>query len=179
MSDNFGSWSIDKELFDCIRKLIPDGSTILELGSGSSTGELSKYYKMISIEHDKEYIGKYDSEYIYAPFKKNKGHRHFTEFTTWYDPEPIRQALSGRKYDLMLVDGPPGSNTLRPGMYRYRELFNWDIPVIFDDSNNHLLWRLIVQIQRWLKRDSSITLNGDKRKCFTVLADPDTLRKLL
>lgn len=181
MSNGFGVWSVDVELFDCIRKLVPIGGTILELGSGFTTGELSKYYKMISIEHDKEYIGKYNSEYIYAPLKQHRGHRHFAEFTTWYDADAVRKGLEGKTYDLILIDGPPGSNTVRPGMYRYRDLFNWNVPVIFDDSNNHFLWRLIVVLQRnCLKRHNAITLNMDKRKCFTVLhPDKEVLKNLL
>ena len=181
MSNGFGVWSIDEELFECIKKLMPKDGTILELGSGFSTGELSKLFKVISIENDKEYIGKYNSEYIYAPLKQHKGHKHFTEFTTWYDPKPIEEGLKGKNYDLILIDGPPGSNTIRPGMYRYRNLFNWNVPVIFDDSNNHFLWRLIVVLQRnHLKRHIALTLNMDKRKSFTVLhPDSEVLKSLI
>lgn len=178
---SFGVWSIDTELFECIQKLVPIGGTILELGSGFSTGELCKLYNVISIEHDEQYVGQHPSTYIHAPLKQHKGHRHFTEFTTWYDPEPIRRGLEGRSYDLMLIDGPPGSNVTRPGMYRYRGLFNWDVPVIFDDSNNHQVWRLIVVLQRnHLKRHAALTLNMHKRKCFTVLhPDREVLKSIL
>ena len=181
MSENFGVWSIDIELFECIKKLLPPGKTILEFGSGFSTLKLSEFYNVISIEENKNYIGKYKSTYIYAPIKKIKPQKHFQEFDKWYDADVIQRGLQGKSYDLMLIDGPMGANTVRPGIYKYRNLFNWDIPVIFDDSNNHFLWRLIVVLCRnHLKRHSALTLNMDKRKCFTVLhPDKEKLKTLL
>ena len=70
MSFGFGGWAISKTCFDYIRELLPGGKVILELGSGEGTAELAKYYRMYSIENQKEWINKYDSTYIYAPIKK-------------------------------------------------------------------------------------------------------------
>ena len=63
-------WSITKECFDKIVEILPFGSTILEIGSGRSTEILAKFYKMISIESNKEWMNKYDSEYFYVPLQK-------------------------------------------------------------------------------------------------------------
>lgn len=46
----FGGYSIDKSTFKFILKKIPEGSTILEFGSGYSTKKLLDHYKVISIE---------------------------------------------------------------------------------------------------------------------------------
>ena len=71
MSNFLGSWSITKELFDWIRDTLPDGKTILELGSGPGTVKLLEYYKVYSIEHSKRWLGlAKGGNYIYAPIKK-------------------------------------------------------------------------------------------------------------
>ena len=65
------AWSISKELFDYIRKILPEGSTIVELGSGWASEQLSKYYTVYSIEHSEKWLDKYNTNYIYAPIKNN------------------------------------------------------------------------------------------------------------
>ena len=61
-------------MFRWIRKNIKDGSTILEIGSGSTTRELAKHYKVFSVEHDYRWANKYpEATYIHAPLKKYDG----------------------------------------------------------------------------------------------------------
>ena len=92
---------IPRKLFDFVREKLPDGSSILEFGSGAgSTYEFSKYYNLYSIEQDAKYINKYNSTYIYSPIKCG-----------WYDVEILKKTLFNLKYDLVLVDGPVGSLT--------------------------------------------------------------------
>ncbi len=130
----FGNWSIDKDLYDFIRKVLPEGNTILELGSGFSTGELSKYYTMYSVEHDEKFLDKYDSTYLHAPLKKHKKLKNH-ESTEWYDAAVLRDLLKGLKYNLLLVDGPPQT---RSGFVKYINLFDTSAIWIFDDAGRSI-----------------------------------------
>ena len=94
----FGGFAISRELFEFIRQTLPDGSTILELGSGSGTGELCRHYRMYSIEQDKKWLNTYNSTYIHAPLKNR-----------WYDVTILREKLPTiPTYDCILIDGPSG-----------------------------------------------------------------------
>jgi hypothetical protein len=118
-------WSFEPELFEFILQNIPQGSSILELGSGEGTGALSQHYKMYSIEHDKKYVGKYDSMYIHAPMK---GH--------WYEIDVVREFVKDIEYKLILIDGPIGSQSRnRIGFFENIHLFNTNCMLIFDDTN--------------------------------------------
>ena len=163
------SYSIDVELYNYIRKLLPDKSTILEFGSGEGTGELAKYYNMISVEHDETYVGKYNSQYIHAPLKQCKPHGKFPKSNTWYDARAIEKGIIGKTYDLMLIDGPPGPNITRPAMFKYRNLFNWNIPVIFDDAGAGGVYSLIVTLCKYLQKPEIKIYSADKKKAFAVI----------
>ena len=88
---SFGGWSISEICFNYIREILPDGSTILEFGSGFSTEQLSKYYTMYSVENYQEWVGKYDATYIYAPIRKYEigGSDIFGDADFWTAPEDI------------------------------------------------------------------------------------------
>ena len=116
------AWSISQEMFDYIRSVLDDGATLLELGSGWASGQLSKYYTVYSIEHDRRWLYKYNTNYIYAPIRNR-----------WYDIEVLKKELPIH-YDLILVDGPPGPIG-RGKFYDYLDLFNTKVPIIFDDIN--------------------------------------------
>lgn len=133
------AWELSPNLIKDIYKTVPEGSTILELGSGTSTDILSHKYKMISIEHDKEWVGKYNSTYIYAPIKEYKPTRKFTD-NMWYDADILRQELPKYAYDALIIDGPKGS---RVGLWKYKELFNWNVPVFIDDVQRQSVLTLI------------------------------------
>ena len=123
----FGGWSISIELFNWILNNLPEGSIILELGSGSGTVELAKHYKVYSIEHDAKWAGLAGgSTYIHAPLVEYDGY-------SWYDIDQIKE-LMPKEYDLILVDGPPGTIG-REGFLHNIGLFKTDIPIIIDDSN--------------------------------------------
>jgi len=123
-------WSITKECFDKIVEILPFGSTILEIGSGNSTKILSQFYKMISIESDVIWMNKYDSEYIFVPFKQNNS-KIFGE-TKWLDVDILEPRIREKKYDLLIVDA--GAD--RVGIYENLHLFNTSVPIIFDDTMN-------------------------------------------
>jgi hypothetical protein len=175
MSFKFGGWAISKECFNYIRKLLPDGKIILELGSGEGTDMLSKHYKMYSIENQKEWIDRYDSTYIYAPIKNynigednNWWYKGSTEISfiapegipsedgnkvqsSWFDPQQIKYNLP-KDYDLILIDGPNGKYG-RGGFYVYLDWFKKDVPIIVDDVKRDAERILMEKVSKKLDRN--------------------------
>lgn len=119
---NLGGWAIDVEVLQWLREHIPQGETILELGSGTGTFELVKEWNVYSIEHDDSWIGYTDSNYIYAPIVDG-----------WYDVESVKNGLPD-EYSLILVDGPTGAIG-RKGFINNIHLFNTNVPIIIDDTH--------------------------------------------
>jgi hypothetical protein len=119
---NFGGSGITEPLFQWIRAHLPDGKHILELGSGDvSTWYLSAHYRLTSVEDNLAFLNKYPSTYIYAPIVDG-----------WYSLGALRAHLP-QDYDLILVDGPTGSE-IRRGFLSNFFLFRYDVPIIFDDT---------------------------------------------
>ena len=85
----YGSYSVDRELIDQMRKVVPSG-TLLEFGSGRATEIFSKYYRVYSVEENSEWLNKYRSTYIHAPIKDG-----------WYDRAILEKDLP-KNYDVIL-----------------------------------------------------------------------------
>jgi len=121
-------WAIGGGIRAAIAQLVPKGSTILELGSGSGTKQLAEKYTMWSIEHDEKWIGHCNiANYIFAPITTLSDGN-----TQWYDPT-ILANLIPENYDLILVDGPPGKYG-REGFILHHDLFRTDVPIVIDDT---------------------------------------------
>jgi hypothetical protein len=124
------AWSVSPTMVDIIKDIVPANGTILELGSGEGTGVLAEHFTMFSVEHDRDWTGKFKSTYIYAPLIAHKAVSGFDDTEpVWYDPSYLRGELP-EQYDLILVDGPPKH---RSGFIKYFDLFRSDVPIIFDD----------------------------------------------
>ena len=136
-------WSVSQEVFDYIRKTIPEGETIVELGSGWASNQFSKFYTVFSVEHDPKWLAKYDTNYIYAPIKNS-----------WYDPEILAKQLP-KNYNLILVDGPTGAIG-RYGFCTYLHLFKTDVIIIFDDVHREAEYKLMIDVAEKLKKDFTI-----------------------
>lgn len=150
------NWCISEDLYQYICKILPPGSTILELGSGQGTSLLAGTYEMISIEHDKKFVGLHRSRYIYAPIRAfSKECSVFPEDKGWYCRDTLRKELPKLHYDLILVDGPPNA-TGRGGFYKWRELFNTDVPMILDDVHRGREQKLIVRMSGHVKRPYTV-----------------------
>jgi len=145
-------WSMDKEMYNWIRRNIPRGSTILELGSGKSTIDLVKDYRVYSVEHDKEWLNLTDkARYIYAPIKDG-----------WYDTDILKKELPS-KYDLIIVDGPPGYIG-RMGFYHNLRLFKTKVcPILFDDTNRGAEKDLLEKITKKLRTKYTEYNVGNKK----------------
>ncbi len=161
--EDFGGWSMEKSCYDYIRQLLSKGKTILEFGSGFVTGELSKYYTMYSVENYEEWVNRYDSTYIYAPIKfydETFITPNIPENLGWYNPDIVKENLP-KKYDLILVDGPNGERYGRGGFYKYLDLFNTDVPIIFDDVNREPERILMEKVSKKIGRDYVILEEGN------------------
>lgn len=155
----FKGWSISDELFDWIQDNLQEGKTILELGSGAGTIVLTNYYNVYSIEHDEKWVGLAEkSTYIYAPIVEYDGY-------LWYDVEVVKEQLP-EKYDLILVDGPPGTIG-REGFLKNIHLFNTDVPIILDDTNRSVEAEMASSLADKLGRGMEDFYGGGKK--FSVL----------
>jgi len=119
----YNGWTISKELYACIKDTLSSG-IILELGSGEGTKLLCESYTVHSIEHNPQWIGYAESNYIHAPIRQYPDYK-------WYDIDKLGFLPD---YDLLLVDGPTGSIG-RWGFYKNIGLFNTDVPIILDDTH--------------------------------------------
>jgi len=154
-------FTIDRKvhvMFKWIRENIKNDSIILELGSGATTGELTKHYKVISIENDYQWVNRYsNATYIHAPLKEYVGNapQGFPQPNNgWYDTMFIEGNLP-ETYDLIIVDGPVGAGpdaAGRGGFYKFLDLFNTNVPMIFHDTNRPVESTLVKMVSEKVGR---------------------------
>lgn len=151
-SSPFGDWAISQQLFDWLSDALPEKATILELGSGPGTQQLARRFRMVSVEHDPDFVGLYDSTYIYAPIVNG-----------WYDASIIDEALSqlALQYDLLLVDGPP-KRIGRAGILQNLGLFSLTKPIVLDDVHRDPERQLLDDLARHTGRQHKIFSDGVK-----------------
>ena len=150
MSAALDSWAAPESLREWIRANLDPGSTILELGSGAGTDHLAEQYQMWSVEHDPFFVGRYRSKYIHAKIKNG-----------WYSKRTLEQELP-RDYDLILVDGPPGSIGRAP-FAENLDLFNTDVPIVFDDTHRRAEYYLTVAVGLAVGRSPDFRTTSDGR----------------
>lgn len=155
-----GGFAISVDLFKYILNNLEKGGTILELGSGSGTGELAKFYKVYSIEHDKNWLNKYNTTYIYAPIVSYQEYK-------WFNIDILKKSLPTIDYDLILVDGPPGTIG-RAGFFYNLALFDTAKTIIFDDVQRGAELVLLKNVSQKLNRPYKIIKCSDG-KVFGVI----------
>jgi len=179
MIEKDDAWRMSDAMMDRIFQLVPDGGTILELGSGYSTYVYDQCgYKVITVEHDPAFLNKVpNATYIYAPIELysakypqlNSIKKRINNHTGWYERSALVQGLHNRIYDCIVVDGPPRDYG-RSGLYANLGLFQCDgIPIVFDDL--HRLDDLFIAecVAQKLGRDLLITNNGEGKKPFGIV----------
>lgn len=157
--EDFKKFNLSPKVIIWIYENFKAGSTILELGSGKSSRELAKIYKVYSIEHNQKYCIYGGVNYIYAPIKKG-----------WYDTNILKTQLPD-KYDLIIIDGPLGWNPFLPGRRKFFDnlnLFKDDIPMIFDDYQRKGEKNLVYRINNLLKREIKIISDRKKETCILL-----------
>lgn len=149
---NLNGWALSEEAFEWIFKNIPQGSTILELGSGSGTKELVKYYTVYSVEQDANFIdNEPKSNYIYAPIVNN-----------WYD-EKLFDSIP-KQYDLLIVDGPIKKD--RCNFTKFCHRFN-NVPFLIDDTQREDDRKMALEVARLLNKKIEEFIGNQKK--FIIL----------
>ncbi len=168
-----GGWSISENLHKHIKQLVPEGGTILELGSGAGTGVLARDYRVYSVEHDPDWLGKHPTNYIYAPLRKFKQRNY--KAVAWYDWQILREKLP-KKYDLLLVDGPPAETESR-GAFAFfvppvedpeLNIFRTDVPIILDDAQRAEEVTMIRKVAGKLKKPYTV-YDNHLRKSYAII----------
>lgn len=117
--NDHGHMAIDKEILALIRQTLPQGSVVVEMGSGTGSRQLARWYEVYSIEHDYEWAhAGHAPRVIHAPL----------DDSGWYSREAIAAGLP-EHYDLILADGC----AKRDGFLTNLDLFRPDVPIVFDD----------------------------------------------
>lgn len=143
MKSNLNNWAISEEMYAWITKEIPEGKTILEFGSGTGTIELTKHYKVFSVEQNSKWVGLApDSNYIYAPLKRG-----------WYDADIVFSEIP-KDYDLIIIDGPMGQD-FRSGIDEHWSKLNTNVPLLFDDTHRTKDRDHAIHVASLLKKDWS------------------------
>lgn len=118
--NTWGGNEISQRLFRYIEDTLPEGKTILELGSGWGTSQLMKYWNVWSVENNPDWYAEFNkTQSFFVPLKDK-----------WYDPKILEKFIDGLEYDLLLVDGPYDN---RKGLITHFGLFDPEVPVVFDD----------------------------------------------
>lgn len=164
-SVNLGSVNISYNCINLIRSVIPENSTILELGSGAGTVVLSQYFKMFSVENQPEWFNKYPDATTYINCRSMMYDSVYTapdipENYGWYHTDDIFPNLP-EHYDLILVDGPGGHHWGRGGFLKHLDKFNTSVPIVFDDVNRQPELQLMKMVAKQLNRDCAVLENDN------------------
>ena len=165
---NFDGWAISEDLFNTIKENLKNNSTLLEFGSGTGTIELTKYYKMISIEHDKKWLNKAESKYIYAQLENIEINPKFPNHRQWYNYEIIKNELKDIIIDGILIDGPPGKIG-RSGILKFIEENKkrlLQIPIFVDDCQRNDEKKLAIEIAEILNKKPKFYEPDGKSYCI-------------
>lgn len=99
-------WIMPDDAFRWIEENIKENAAILEFGSGDGSQRLSKRYNLWSVEHDRGWIGKTQSNYVYAEIVSNPWSQKLGE-AGWYDPAFLDAIPAS--VELIIIDGPVGT----------------------------------------------------------------------
>ena len=175
LAGEFGGWSISERLFADIRRRLPAGGVLVELGSGPASRHLAETYTLYSIEEDAEYAAA-QWEHI----QQTKGHWQLCHAPLvrpggrcspkWYDVDALRRWLP-HACDGILIDGPRETPFVsRAGLAFNLELFCWYGPVWIDDVHRVSGAVLLKALEQHLKREAIVHTEQDK--AWAVLPVP-------
>ena len=161
-SKNLGNWAIGEGAFEWIYNNIKHGSTILELGSGTGTIELCKYYNVYSVEQEARWLNLAHDQYIFAPLKSYDNMAPHS--SGWYNDSMFEKLPTN--YDFLLIDGPVGNN--RANFMLFHEKFNFDIPVLLDDTQRGEVVKMANDLSK-IYNKTIVTPPQGSNKNFVIL----------
>lgn len=149
----YGGWG--KQFRDWITANVPEGSKVLEFGSGIGSRFLADRYDLSSIEHNADWLNVAgESCYIHCPIVAG-----------WYDTNGVKKAMQ-KQYDLVIIDGPPGTIGRR-GILRHLGLFDFAVTFIVDDVNRKPEMEIAEAISKRVGRPFEV--HKDELKDFAVI----------
>lgn len=116
-TSDFNGWNLPPAVMQYLVQNVAHSSKILELGSGKSTRELSKFFDVTAIEEDLAVVGvESRARYLHAPVDKG-----------YYEKSVLRKALEDNEYDAIIIDGPKAFPGFRKRFIRlgFIGLFNF------------------------------------------------------
>jgi predicted O-methyltransferase YrrM len=159
-------WMMPEEIHIWIQENVTQGSTILEFGSGHGSIALAQRYDLISIEHDKEWIGISDSRYIHAEIKENPIST-INNQQGWYDILRVLEVLETNTISVFIIDGPPG-DIGRHGFLSITDSLSKDAIFIIDDIHRDAEFDIFSKLNEWQGGDAKVFTsryeNGKERK---------------
>jgi len=124
-------WMLPNEVMNWINDNIPEGSIILEFGSGQGSIALSSRFQLISVEHDENWLDISAGKYIHAKIVENPISSIYGQIG-WYDSKNLVNLPLFA--DVIIVDGPPG-NIGRIGLLHHLDLIPSSNYWIIDDTD--------------------------------------------
>ena len=164
-------WMMPIEIHAWLYENIKEGSTILEFGSGHGSIELAKRYDLISIEHDKQWIGISESRYVHALITDNPASEEHNQ-EGWYETTPITEVVQEKTITVFIVDGPPGEIG-RHGILSITDSLPKDAVFIIDDIHRSAESDLFQKLSQWHGGEGEIYTSayesGKERKWGVLL----------
>lgn len=124
------SWMLPREALDFMLTHVAAGLTVVEFGSGHGSQILADRFRLISFEHDEEWLGVTSSNYIHASIQSN----HYSDLegeTGWYEVKTVVDNWP-EKVACVIIDGPPGAIG-RAGIFSIIHLLS-KVPIILVDD---------------------------------------------
>lgn len=150
----WGGYSISLELYDWLVSHVPAGATLLELGSGQASAKLAERWDLWSVEHSADWVGRYHSQYLYAPLTSHG----------WYD---LTGVTLPEGYACILVDGPPNQFDRRQ-LLDHLDLFETSAAWVLDDTHRLTEHRLSLELGARLGREATLHECADGKGFATI-----------
>tara|TARA_B100001094_G_scaffold305029_1_gene334494 strand:- start:1958 stop:2473 length:516 start_codon:yes stop_codon:yes gene_type:complete len=165
-------WELPQEVLIWVDENLPEGSLILEFGSGHGSVELSKNYELISVEHDEKWLGLSQGQYIHAEIVSNQTSSKYSE-KGWYNQEKLHELPA--EVDAIIIDGPPGQIG-RIGILEFLPMLPKTQFIIVDDTDRIAEKKLLNELAKKLAPLDQVEItsrtqrsNGEPRKATVLI----------
>lgn len=157
VTEDFDSWNLSPELLEHVVTVLPPGAHILELGSGKSTRELAKFFRITAVEDNPEYAKAPNVVFV------ARGESGF------YDAKLFADIVSSAAYDMVVVDGPstfPHYRNCRLEFANFIKLLKGNPYLVIDDIHRKTEFLLFLSL---LPLRPNFTLHFNGKKCCALI----------